>query len=66
MSFPVKHDITLCRNLAIHYSEQDRAPLFDSLAQVLAPNGYLVIGSTESSTGLCPQYEAKRHLRGFF
>jgi chemotaxis protein methyltransferase CheR len=66
ISFPVKHDIILCRNVAIYFSEQDRARLFNSLAQVVAPDGYLIIGSTESLTGLCPQYEAKRYSRAVF
>ncbi|MCU0571712.1 MAG: protein-glutamate O-methyltransferase CheR [Syntrophobacteraceae bacterium] len=66
ISFPVKHDIIFCRNVAIYFSEQDRARLFNSLAQVLAPDGYLIIGSTESLTGLCPQFEARRYLRAVY
>lgn len=65
-SFPVKHDIIFCRNVAIYFTEADRARLFTSLSQVLAPDGCLIIGSTESLTGLCPQYEAKRYLRSVF
>jgi chemotaxis protein methyltransferase CheR len=66
MAFPVKHDIIFCRNVAIYFSEQDRARLFSALANVLAPDGCLIIGSTESLTGLCPQYEARRYLRSVF
>jgi chemotaxis protein methyltransferase CheR len=66
LSFPVKHDIIFCRNVAIYFTEEDRARLFTSLAQTLAPDGYLIIGSTESLTGLCPQFEAKRYLRAVF
>jgi chemotaxis protein methyltransferase CheR len=66
MAFPVKHDIIFCRNVAIYFSEQDRARLFSALASVLAPDGCLIIGSTESLTGLCPQYEARRYLRSVF
>lgn len=66
MAFPVKHDIIFCRNVAIYFTEQDRARLFSTLANVLAPDGCLIIGSTESLTGLCPQYEARRYLRSVF
>ncbi len=66
LSFPVKHDIIFCRNVAIYFTEQDRARLFTSLANVLAPDGFLIIGSTESLTGLCPQFESKRYLRAVF
>jgi hypothetical protein len=47
-----------------------QAPFFDlailSIARVMAPDGYLVIGSTESITGLCPEFESKRYLRAVF
>jgi chemotaxis protein methyltransferase CheR len=66
LSFPVKHDIIFCRNVAIYFTEQDRARLFASLSNVLAPDGCLIIGSTESLTGLCPQFESKRYLRAVY
>ena len=65
-SFPVKFDVIMCRNVAIYFSEQDKVRLFRSLARVLAPDGYLMIGSTESITGLCPEFESKRYLRSVF
>lgn len=33
---------------------------------IMEPDGYLVIGSTESLTGLCPGLEPKRYLRSVF
>lgn len=65
-SFPMKFDIVLCRNVAIYFSEQDKIRLFKAIARVLAPDGYLIIGSTESITGLCPEFEPKRYLRAVF
>jgi hypothetical protein len=32
----------------------------------MTPDDYLVIGATESITGLCPEFEAKRYLRAVF
>ena len=32
----------------------------------LEQDGYLIIGSTESLTGVCPRFEPKRHLRAIF
>lgn len=66
LSFPVKHDIVFCRNVAIYFTEQDRSRLFTAVGRVLAPDGCLIIGSTESLTGLCPQFEARRYLRSVF
>ncbi len=65
-NFPNKFDIVFCRNVAIYFSEPDKTRLFGSIAKVLAPDGYLIIGATESITGLCPQFEPKRYLRSVF
>jgi len=64
--FPYKFDIILCRNVAIYFSIEDRKNLFGKIANVLAPNGYLIVGSTESLTGICPQFESKRYLQTVF
>lgn len=61
-----KFDIIFCRNVAIYFTVEDRKKLFERLAQVLAPDGYLIIGSTESLTGICSLFEAQRHLRSVF
>lgn len=61
-----KFDIIFCRNVAIYFTLEDRKKLFDKLADSLADDGYLVIGSTESLTGVCPRFIPKRHLRSIF
>jgi chemotaxis protein methyltransferase CheR len=65
-SFPAPFDLVLCRNVAIYFSEADRIALFRSIGRCLAPQGSLVIGSTESLTGLCPEFEPQRHMRTVF
>ncbi len=65
-AFPSRFDIIFCRNIAIYFTEPDKIKLFKAIARVLAPDGYLIIGSTESITGLCPEFEAMRHLRAVF
>jgi chemotaxis protein methyltransferase CheR len=66
LSFPTPFDIIFCRNIAIYFTEADRAKLFRNLIRQLAPDGSLIIGSTESIAGLCPELEPKRHLRAVF
>jgi chemotaxis protein methyltransferase CheR len=61
-----KFDIVFCRNVAIYFKEEDRTKLFNKIASVLEPDGCLIIGSTESLTGICPQFEPKRYLRSVF
>jgi len=61
-----KFDIVFCRNVAIYFTLEDRKKLFNKIADILEPDGYLIIGSTESLTGICPRFTPKRHLRSIF
>lgn len=61
-----KFDIIFCRNVAIYFTLPDRKKLFNKIADVLEPDGYLLIGSTESLTGICPRFVPKRHLRSVY
>ncbi|MFH0998232.1 MAG: protein-glutamate O-methyltransferase CheR [Pseudomonadota bacterium] len=61
-----KFDIIFCRNVAIYFTIEDRKKLFRHIEDVLAADGVLIIGSTESLTGVAPQFEPKRYLRSVF
>lgn len=61
-----KFDIIFCRNVAIYFTLQDRKKLFNKIADVLEPDGYLLIGATESLTGVCSRFVPKRHLRSIY
>jgi chemotaxis protein methyltransferase CheR len=65
-AFPAPFDIVFCRNVAIYFTEPDRARLFRNIGRCLAKDGALIIGSTESLAGLCPEFEPKRYLRTVF
>jgi chemotaxis protein methyltransferase CheR len=65
-AFPAPFDVILCRNVAIYFNEADKSRLFRNIGKSLAKDGCLVIGSTESLTGLCPEFEPQRYLRGVF
>ena len=61
-----KFDVIFCRNVAIYFTLEDRKKLFAKIADVLEPDGFLIIGSTESLTGVCPRFIPKRHLKSIF
>jgi len=61
-----RFDIILCRNVAIYFSEPDRRSLFDRLGRSLEGDGYLLVGATETLSGLCPQFASHRYLRSVF
>lgn len=66
LSFPTKFDIVFCRNVAIYFSEADKRQLFESIAHVVAADGYLIIGGTESLTGISTRFEPKRYMRSVY
>jgi chemotaxis protein methyltransferase CheR len=59
-------DLILCRNVAIYFSPEDKVKLFQRIAQSLEPDGYLIIGSTESLLGVTSDFEPQRHLNSIF
>jgi chemotaxis protein methyltransferase CheR len=61
-----KFDVVFCRNVAIYFNDRDRASLFNRIEQRMENDGYLVVGTMESLSGICPQFESKRHLRSVF
>lgn len=61
-----KFDIVFCRNVAIYFSLEDRKKVFNRIADMLAPDGYLIVGSTETLTGICPRFVPQRHIRSIF
>ena len=61
-----KFDIIFCRNVAIYFTLEDRKKLFNWIADSLVDDGFLIIGSTESLSGVCPRFIPKRHLRAIF
>lgn len=44
-------DLVLCRNLMIYLDAPVKTVVFDRIARVLAPDGYLILGATESVVG---------------
>ena len=66
LATPYPFDVIFCRNVAIYFTEADKIGLFRNLGRNLASDGALIIGSTESITGLCPEFEPQRYLRSVF
>ncbi len=61
-----RFDVVLCRNVAIYFTEPDRVQLFQKISRLLEPDGYLIIGSTKSISGISTAFESKRYLRSVF
>jgi chemotaxis protein methyltransferase CheR len=61
-----KFDIILCRNVMIYFSTEDRRKIYQSISRVLEPDGYLLIGSTESLVNDTDLYVPNKYLNSVF
>ena len=53
---PFRHlgtfDLVFCRNVLIYFHEQGKRDVLERMAQVVAPDGYLFLGSAETALGV--------------
>ncbi|PMN50349.1 chemotaxis protein CheR [Vibrio lentus] len=55
-----KFDIIFCRNVLIYFSPDMKAKVLNQMANSLNPGGYLLLGASESLTGLTDRFEMVR------
>ncbi|MCP4754854.1 MAG: methyltransferase domain-containing protein [Proteobacteria bacterium] len=61
-----KFDLVFCRNVAIYFSQPGKVKLFQKIAKVLNPGGVLIVGGSETLSGISRDFEAKHYLKGLF
>ena len=55
-----KFDIIFCRNVLIYFSSEVKSKIINQFASALNPGGYLVLGASESITGLTDKFDMIR------
>ncbi|UTZ21048.1 protein-glutamate O-methyltransferase [Vibrio campbellii] len=55
-----KFDIIFCRNVLIYFSPEMKSKVLNQMANSLNPGGYLLLGASESLTGLTDKFEMVR------
>ncbi len=63
---PGGFDIIFCRNVAIYFTKENRQRLYRNLAERLHPEGFLVIGSTESLIGVSDRFIRREFLGSIY
>ena len=52
-----KFDIIFCRNVVIYFDKDTQKILFDRMANILNPGGYLFIGHSETLFKISDRYQ---------
>ncbi|MCE0494439.1 CheR family methyltransferase [Vibrio salinus] len=55
-----KFDVIFCRNVLIYFSSDMKSKVLNQMANSLNPGGYLLLGASESLTGLTDRFEMVR------
>ena len=61
-----RFDVVFCRNVLIYFGEATKRDILDRLAEVLADDGYLMLGGAESVVGLCHSLAPHRSERSLY
>jgi chemotaxis protein methyltransferase CheR len=59
-------DLVFMRYVAIYFSDEFKRGLYNRLARVLAPKGFLVVGAVETLRNLSEDFEMNSHAGGFY
>jgi chemotaxis protein methyltransferase CheR len=59
-------DVIFCRNVLIYFDQDTKAGIFNRLARVLEPDGFLVLGAAETVVGLTDTFKPYPERRGLY
>jgi chemotaxis protein methyltransferase CheR len=59
-------DLIFCRNVLIYFDQQTKIDLLDRLAQVIAGDGFLVLGAAETVVGLTDRFTTVADKPGLY
>jgi chemotaxis protein methyltransferase CheR len=59
-------DLIFCRNVLIYFDQDTKAAIFERLARVLEPDGFLVLGAAESVVGISDAFKPYPERRGLY
>jgi chemotaxis protein methyltransferase CheR len=59
-------DLIFCRNVLIYFDQETKVDVLDRLAEVIADDGYLVLGAAETVVGLTDSFKICPQSRGLY
>ncbi len=61
-----KFDVIFCRNVLIYFDQETKISIFERLARMLEPDGYLMLGAAESVVGITDAFRPCPDRRGLY
>jgi chemotaxis protein methyltransferase CheR len=61
-----KFDLIFCRNVLIYFDQETKVGVLNRLNEVIASDGYLVLGAAETVVGLTDRFKTLADLRGLY
>ncbi|OIQ64451.1 chemotaxis protein methyltransferase cher2 [mine drainage metagenome] len=59
-------DVIFCRNVLIYFDQDTKAGIFERLARVAEPDGFMVLGAAESVVGISDAFRPYPERRGLY
>jgi len=59
-------DLIFCRNVLIYFDQETKVGVLNRLKEVIAGDGYLVLGAAETVVGLTDRFKTLADLRGLY
>jgi chemotaxis protein methyltransferase CheR len=59
-------DVIFCRNVLIYFDQETKVNIFNRLAKVIEPDGFLVLGAAETVVGLTDVFKPFPERRGLY
>jgi chemotaxis protein methyltransferase CheR len=61
-----KFDIVLCRNVLTYFDGPTKSAVLERTADAMNPDGFLILGATETTSGLSQSFEPAQDRRGLY
>jgi chemotaxis protein methyltransferase CheR len=59
-------DVVFCRNVLMYFDQKHKIAVLDKIAEILAPDGYLILGPIETTHGLSGEFVSAGGPPGIF
>ena len=61
-----RFDIIFCRNVLIYFDRETKSDMLNRMAQIMTPDGFLILGAAETVVGITTDFEPMRDKRGIY